>query len=184
MSNSWKQEIETALLDEDYSAILAIARERVPRVIRFLNGRLYLGDQEVKRKTIRALGAVAADAGVLDRQRTEDLLRRFVWALNDESGAVPYGVPEAIGEVLAVRPEFQPGFLPILCSLLTEDDMSQTGPVERGALWAVGRVGQPVGAYSKEVVAAVRAAAESHPDPATRETARASLKAITGENRE
>ena len=184
MSRPWKKEIEIAVLAEDHGTILGIARDHAPRVIRFLNSQLYRGDPEVKWKAVRALGAVAGDAGILDHQRTTDLLRRFVWALNDESGAVPFGVPEAIGEILAVRPEFQPAFLPILCSLLTEDEMIQTGPIEQGALWGVGRVGRPAGDYSKTVVSTVRLASESHPDPETRKIAAASLQAIAGDNAE
>jgi len=178
VSKNWKDDLAAAVAREDDDAIRSAARDRVSRIVRFLSSRLYTFDEEIKRKTIHALGVVAADKSVLDHQRAADLLRRFVWALNDESGAVPYGIPEAIGEMLAVRPEFQEAFLPILCSLLTEDDMSQTGPVERGAFWAVGRVGAPVAVYSRDVLAAIRRAAESHPDPDTRTAARKALTAI------
>ncbi len=181
MSQSWKEEIRDAVDRADSEQVAALARERVPRVIRYLTSRLYSGDDAEKWNVVGALGAVVGDRDVMDRQRTTDLLRRFVWALNDESGAVPYGVPEAIGEVLAVRPEFQEAFLPILCALLTEDDMSQTGAIERGALWAVGRVGPPVAAYSSDVLAIVRRAAESHPEAETRTVAERSYRAIMKE---
>lgn len=180
MSPDWKAEAEAALAAEDHAAFLKMARARVSRVIRFLMSRLYTEDETEKWKVIRALGAVAGEPEALSPQRAEDLLRRFAWALNDESGAVPYGVPEAIGEVLAVRPEFRPRFLPILCALLTEEDMSQTGPIEQGAIWAVGRVGEPAGRHSEAVVSAVRRAATSHADPKTRAVAAASLARITG----
>lgn len=178
MGRSWKTEIESAVTAGDHAAVLELAGNSAPRVIRYLSSRLYVDDPWIQRQTVAALGAVAADRRVMDEQRTLDLLRRFVWALNDESGAVPYGVPEAIGEVLTVRPEFRQAFLPILCALLTEDDMSQTGPIERGAIWAVGRVGPPVARYSSAVVAAVEQAAESHPDAETRAVAARSLDAI------
>lgn len=180
MPPDWKTEAEAALAAEDHAAFLELARARVSRVIRFLMSRLYTEDETEKWKVIRALGAVAASPDVLSPQRAEDLLRRFAWALNDESGAVPYGVPEAIGEVLAVRPELQPRFLPILCALLTEEDMSQTGPIEQGALWAVGRVGRPAGRHSQAVISALRRAATSHPDPKTRAVAAESLARISG----
>ncbi|MCP5116077.1 MAG: hypothetical protein GY953_35065 [bacterium] len=178
MARNWKDDLEAALEREDHAAILVEARQQVGRVIRLLNGRLYSGDAEQKWRAIRALGALVENRELVDDRRTMDLLRRFVWALNDESGAVPYGIPEAIGEVLAVRPEFQEAFLPILCSLLIEEDMSQTGPVESGALWAVGRVGQPVAEYSSKVVSTVRAAAQRHPEARTREVAAQALERI------
>ncbi len=56
--------------------------------------------------------------------------------------------------------------------------MSQTGPIERGALWAVGRVGPPVASYSDEVVAAIERAARTHPDADTRDIAAVALRAI------
>lgn len=181
MSRNWKTRIESAVARGDRELLLDLGREQAARVIRYLNGRLYSADDGERERAVRALGVLASDEGVLDRCRATDLLRRFVWALNDESGTVPHGIPAAIGEILAVRPEFQETFLPILCSLVTEEEMSQTGLIERGALWALGRVGGPVGVYSAEVVEAVRQAAQSHPAPGTREVAMWSLRRITGE---
>lgn len=179
MAEDWKQEIESALAADDPSALFELARQRPQRLLRYLSGRLYSRDEGDKWRAVRALGAVAGAPGLLDGQRCNELLRRFVWALNDESGAVPFGVPEAIGEILAARPELQPAFLPILCSLVTEPEMAQTGAIERGAIWALGRVGAPVAATAPEAVAALARLAESHPDPATRTEALRSLKSIT-----
>ena len=164
----------------DWEGLRRLARERVSTVLRYLVARLYSRDEAVKWEAVRALGAVAADPSIFDADRTAKLMRRFVWALNDESGNVPYGVPEAMGEILAVRPELQPAFLPILCSLLTENEMSQTGPIERGAIWAVGRVGPAAAQRAPEVVPALRKAAETHPDAETREAALRSLASVTG----
>lgn len=180
MNKLWKKALSLAVEQEDDDAVRAAAREKISGVVRYLSGQLYTPDEEAKHRAVHALGVVAAEESILDRERAVDLLRRFAWALNDESGAVPYGIPEAIGEVISVRPEFQEAFLPILCSLLTEDDMSQTGPVERGAFWAVGRVGPPVARYSATVVDAVRAASESHSEPETAAIAGRALAAIMG----
>ncbi len=181
MSGDWKIQIASAVSSGDRELLLDFARRSLTRVMRYLTSRLYSAEEAERELAVRALGVVAAEAGVLEPRRAVDLLRRFVWALNDESGAVPYGIPEAIGEMLAVRPEFQAAFLPILCSLLTEEEMSQTGPVERGALWAVGRVGKPVAVYSPKAVEAVRRAAASHPEAAARRVAAWALGEITGE---
>ncbi|MCW5983090.1 MAG: hypothetical protein KIT09_33685 [Bryobacteraceae bacterium] len=175
-----KADIELALEREDHDVLKRIARHRPRLVLRWLTGRLYSADESEKWKAIRALGALVEDERSIDDAQALEMLRRFAWALNDESGAVPYGIPEAMGEVLAVRPELQASFLPILCSLLVEDDMLQTGPIERGALWAVGRVGLAVGACSPQAIEAVRRMAAAHPDPETREVAARSLERITG----
>ena len=173
-----KQQIDSALAAGDDRTLLALARSHTQRVLRYLSGRLYSSDEGEKWRAVRALGIVA---GVAEETKVAELLRRYVWALNDESGAVPYGIPEAIGEILATRPEFQPAFLPILCSLLTEEEMAQTGQIERGAVWAVGRVGPAVAIRSPETVAVLDRMAQSHADAATRRLAARSYAGIIGE---
>jgi hypothetical protein len=165
----------------DPDALLRVARPETGRVLRYLTGRLVSADEEEKWRAVRGLGRVVGDRQIVSRDRATDLLRRFFWALNEESGAVPYGMPEAIGEILAVRSELQEDFLPILCALVTDEDMLQTGPIERGVLWALGRVGPPVGRCSPEAVEAVAAAARNHPDPETRKVAGRSLTMLARE---
>lgn len=175
MNAAWKEQIESALAEESPEALLDLARSQAGRALRYLTGRLCSADEKEKWQSVRAIGIVVGDAQLVSLQKATDLIRRFVWALNDESGAVPYGVPEAIGEVLAVRPELQRDFLPILCSLVTDAEMFQTGEIERGVFWALGRVGPPVARCSPEAVEAIRAASATHPDPETRRAAARSL---------
>jgi methylated-DNA-[protein]-cysteine S-methyltransferase len=180
VSGGRREELAEAVAREDGAALVRLAREALGPVLRYLAGRLYSDDEQAKWRSARALGVVAADHEIVSDERARDLLRRFFWALNDESGTVPYGVPEAIGEILAVRAELQAAFLPLLCAQLTEEDMAQTGPIERGVIWALGRVGPPVARASAEAVAALRRAATEHPDHGTREIARGALEAVGG----
>jgi hypothetical protein len=122
-------------------------------------------------KAERGLAAVACDREGMSENRIRALLRRFLWLLSDESGNGPYGVPEAFGEVLVARPEFQAEFLPLLCSLAYDPERIQTGPIEQGVFWALGRVGQPAAACSPEAVEAVVRASRQHPEPETRSIA-------------
>lgn len=168
------------LAAEDYAAFLQAARDNPARILRYLNGRLYTSDDAEKRRVLTALGQVVGAEQVVPRARALDLLRRFFWALNDESGSVPYGVPEAVGEILAVRPEFQAEFLPLLCSLLTHEEQLQTGPIEQGVIWALGRVGPPVAAVSPTAVEALQAHAADHPARETRRLAAEALATIRG----
>jgi hypothetical protein len=181
VSEGRREALAEAVAREDGAVLVRLAGEALGPVLRYLLGRLCGDDEQAKWRSVRALGLVAADREILSDERARDLLRRFFWALSDESGAVPYGVPEAIGEVLAVRVELQAAFLPLLCAQLTEEDMAQTGPVERGVIWALGRVGPPVAAASAEAAAALRRAAAGHPEPETRDVARAALGAVAGD---
>ncbi len=166
------------LAREDLEGLRALARQQASMVLRYLSSRLYSADEAEKWRAVRGLGAVLADPDTIDGSRGADLLRRFFWAMNDESGAVPYGVPEAIGEILARRPEFQGEFLPILCSMLTHEDLIQTGPIERGVMWALGRIGPPVARFAPGAVKALKRAASSHPEVQTRATAARALARV------
>ena len=172
--------MEGFLAREEYEELVRMAGLHAAKVVRYLCGRLYSADEEEKWRAVRALEHVAGDRRALGDEKAVELLRRFFWSMNDESGAVPHGIPEAIGAILAVRPELQKEFLPNLCSMITHEDMLQTGPIERGVVWALGRVGEPVAQCSPEAVRSIAAAAEAHDDSQTRGIARWALGRIGG----
>lgn len=177
-----KQRLAEVLASEDWNDLLELARQRPGRVTSYVIGRLYTADEEAKLRAVRALGALVADAEFMSHAKVYELLRRFHWALSDESGAVPYGVPEAMGEVLVRRPEFQDAFVSILCSLLTHEDMTQTGPIERGAYWALGRLGAGAVQHCSGIADVVEAAAASHEDAETRAAAARALQQLRRES--
>lgn len=160
---------------EDWHRLAGIARAQPSLVVRYLCGRLYSEDDAEKWKAVQALGRIAAEGEILSDRKVVELLRRFFWWLNDESGAVPFGIAEAIGELLAVRPSMRDRFLPMLCAMAHSEDTCQSGGIERGVFWALGRVGPEAARCSPEAVAALRWAAQHHCDPAARETAKVSL---------
>jgi hypothetical protein len=167
----WKTNIDGAVNNVDWSGLVQLARREPAKTLRYLTSRLCSADAPLKWKAVRALAAVAGDREGMSENRIRRLLQRFLWLLSDESGNVPYGVPEAFGEVLVARPEFQAEFLPLLCSLAYDPERVQTGPIEQGVFWALGRVGQPAAACSPEAVEAVDRAAHQHPEPETRSIA-------------
>ncbi len=167
----WKTNIDAAVSNEDGSGLVQLARREPAKTLRYLTSRLCSADASLKWKAVRALAAVAGDREGMSAARIRGLLQRFVWLLTDESGNVPFGVPEAFGEVLVARPEFQAEFLPLLCSLAYDPERTQTGAIEQGVFWALGRVGQPAAACSPEAVEAVIRAARQHPEPETRSAA-------------
>jgi hypothetical protein len=177
------EELESLLALENHEALLVLARKRSTKVLRYLSGRLYSVDEDEKWRAVHALGAIVADHDIVSQRKVSDLLRRFFWAMNDESGAVPYGVPEAIGQILVKRPEFQDEFLSVLCSMLTHEEMIQTGPIERGVVWALGQVGPPVARCSPTAVKALQHLTWSHQEEETRALAVWALSRVTHEGK-
>jgi len=71
-----------------------------------------------------------------------ELVRRFAWSLNDESGATGWGAPEAMAEILARVPELRSQFAPLYPSYLGHQDVYLGHEIlDTGSLWALGRLG-------------------------------------------
>ncbi|MFH2203428.1 MAG: DVU0298 family protein [Elusimicrobiota bacterium] len=141
------EELRGALLDSKMRGKLR------RRIVSLLNS----PDPDTKWRAALAMGIAAAE-GVLPAAKVEQHVQRFLWAMNDESGAVPFGVPEALGELLAARPEFQRRILPILVSYLVSEEIYQTGSILAGAIWALGRVGLESEDGRKRALPGLRAA--------------------------
>jgi hypothetical protein len=78
------------------------------------------------------------------------VMRRFLWSLNDESGGIGWGVPEAMAETMCNSRPLRQEFLHMLISYMREDgeDLFQDGNylelpmLQRGLLWGIGRLCQ------------------------------------------
>ena len=178
--DKWKAEVEALLEAEDHPALLRVSQGAPARALRYLSGRLYSEDADIKWRAVRALGALAADPALLTEEKLTEQLRRYLWSLNDESGAVPFGVAEAIGEILARRPSLQEAFLPLICSMTHEEEVTQTGTIERGVIWAIGRVGVSALRCNPDVLPRIRSVAAAHPDPETRQVAAWAVRRLEG----
>jgi hypothetical protein len=174
------QDLRALLADEDLDALAAAAATSPRRVLRYLVGRLCSADDAEKWRAVRGIGRLTSDRTLLSDSQTEELLRRFLWALNDESGAVPFGVPEAMAEVLACRPELAPRYLPVLGSCIDTEDLGQWGVIERGVIWGLGRLGRTVLEHAPHAVEALRRTAAKHQEEETRRAATEALRAIVG----
>lgn len=101
---------------------------------------LYDPDARARWTAVREIGAYAEGEASDDKVRR--LLQRLVWSLNDESGAVGWGAPAAIGEILARRPGFQPEFAGLFPQWLANEDVVLDNAIlDAGAIWALGRLG-------------------------------------------
>ena len=83
-----------------------------PRAMRFLLGRLWDVDETIRRRAAAGIGASAA----VNRDLGRDVMRRLVWALNDESATNGVFGLTAIGEIGARDPELIEPFVgPVAC---------------------------------------------------------------------
>ncbi len=78
------------------------------------------------------------------------IMRRFLWSLNDESGGIGWGCPEAMAEIMCHSSFLRKEYLHMLISYMREDgeNLFEDGNylelpmLQRGLLWGIGRLCQ------------------------------------------
>ena len=76
-----------------------------------------------------------------DLEAARIIMRRFLWSLNDESGGIGWGAPEAMGEIMAENGALAGEYHRILVSYIDENgNPLENDELERGVMWAIGRL--------------------------------------------
>ncbi|HOV85182.1 MAG TPA: hypothetical protein PLM79_02400 [Syntrophobacteraceae bacterium] len=136
-----KAKIEACLRSENLERELEALDAPPKAVLNALLAFLCSGDEFLKWKSVEAVGFQMRKLADRDMESARDMLRRFMWNLNDESGGIGWGIPEAMGETMAVHAALAAEYLCILLSYVREDGNRLENPLlERGALWGLGRV--------------------------------------------
>lgn len=106
---------------------------------------LLLGGAMTARAAV-ALGVTVAALADQEPEAARNIVRRFMWHMNEESGNIGWGIPEAFAEVLARSPRMAKEFHSILLSYVVDtghdDNFCDHGVLRRSCYWAVGRLAQ------------------------------------------
>jgi len=138
----FKARVLDLLRDEQGRAELAPLPPR-PLVNALLGALCRPEEDNVKWPAVEALGRTVARQAEDDLEAARNVVRRLMWSLNDESGAIGWGAAEAMAEILAAEPTLGREFSANLVSLLGRDsDSPDFLPLVQGALWAVARLAQ------------------------------------------
>lgn len=113
------------------------------RVVNFLFANLYNPDQFYKMRAVKAMGAVVANLAKDDLEAARVIMRRLMWNLNDESGGIGWGSPEAMGEIMAMSEKLAREYAHVLVSYLREDgNYLEHHMLQRGVLWGMARLSE------------------------------------------
>jgi len=113
------------------------------RVINPLFSFLCSNDPQLKWRAVKAIGEVVRNIAEEDMESARVIMRRMMWNLNDESGGIGWGLPEAMGEVMAQHQGLAGEYVMILKSYIREDgNFLEHEPLQRGVLWGLGRLAQ------------------------------------------
>lgn len=114
-------------------------------------------DELLKMRAVQVIGIVVAQLADQDRESARVIMRRLIWNLNDESGGIGWGCPEAMGEIMASHEGMAEEYAQILVSFIREDgNLLDYNLLLRGALWGVGRLAQARPHLLKDSVPSVR----------------------------
>lgn len=97
---------------------------------------------------ISCFGRLVPEIG---REKFEDarvIMRRFLWSLNDESGGIGWGAPEAMSEIMANDDRIRQEYLHMLISYMRGDgeeewqdgNYLELPMLQRGLLWGISRL--------------------------------------------
>jgi hypothetical protein len=105
-------------------------------------------DELVRWHAVSGFGFVVPEIGAEDLEQARTVMRRFLWMLNDESGGIGWGVPEAMAEVMFHSRPLAGEYLHMLVSYSVDDGpgLFQDGNfleldlIQEGVLWGLCRV--------------------------------------------
>jgi hypothetical protein len=131
---------ETEALD---AALAEVAALPARRTINPLIGFYCHSNPRLRWRAITATGLLVARLADSEMESARVIVRRLMWSLNDESGGIGWGAPEAMGEIMARHPGLAREYACILVSYLDEaGNYLELPALQAGALWGVGRLAQ------------------------------------------
>ncbi len=137
-----KQKILTLLANGDFeNNLIQICQLPARQAVNPLFSFFHNADELIKWRAVTAMGAVVAGLGNRDMESARVVMRRLMWNLNDESGGIGWGSPEAMGEIMARHAGLADEYAYLLLSYVNEDGNYIEHPMlQRGVLWGLGRL--------------------------------------------
>lgn len=137
-----KKEVLRHLRNPDLdTAMQAVSQWPARQVVNPLFSLLYHGEERIRWRAVTAMGIIVSQLADHHRESARILMRRFMWNLNDESGGIGWGSPEAMGDIMARHPGLAEEFHAILISYIRPDqNYLEHEILQRGVLWAIGRL--------------------------------------------
>jgi hypothetical protein len=139
-----KAQVLALLRADDLPSTLAALALWPPRqVVNPLIGLLYHGEPRVRWHAVAALGVVVGRLAAEDLEAARVVMRRLMWSLNDESGGIGWGAPEAMAEIMAHHECLAREYACILVSYLNPaGNFLEHEGLQQGVLWGLGRLGR------------------------------------------
>jgi len=123
---------------------------------------LYRPEEILRWHTVTIFGEVLTRLAEKNMEAARIVMRRYLWSLNDESGGIGWGAPEAMAEGMYHHDRLCDEYLHMLISYMRPDgplehqdgNFLELPALQRGLLWGIGRLAEKRAALllEKEVV--------------------------------
>ncbi|QTA79245.1 HEAT repeat domain-containing protein [Desulfonema limicola] len=138
-----KKQISGFLLYPDFQKTIDnICKFPEQQLIGPLFSHFYNKEELIRWRAVTIMGIVVsriAESGNMESARI--VMRRLMWNLNDESGGIGWGSPEAMGEILSRNQALAREYHSILTSYVSEHgNFLEHEILQRGVLWGIGRL--------------------------------------------
>lgn len=142
-SSRLKALVRETLISERFTSDCFFEGHSPRLVLAALFSMYFEANQLIRWRAISATGSVVSKMADENMESARIVMRRLMWTLNDESGGIGWGSPEAMGEIMACHPRLADEYNRILISYLMEDgNYLELEMLQRGALWAVARLAE------------------------------------------
>ena len=126
----------------------SLSAYREEELIHALFSALCRADETMRLRAALAFGRVVARLAAREMEAARVVMRRLLWSLNDESGGIGWGAPEAIAATIAESQVLADEYLHMLVSYLKEDgdepyqdgNFLELPALQRGLLWGIGHI--------------------------------------------
>ena len=137
-----KREVRRLLETDNLPAALeALCRLPARQVVNPLISFFCSTEEILKWRAVTAMGVVVVGLFERSPESARVVMRRLMWSLNDESGGIGWGAPEAMAEIMARCRPLAEEFSCLLISYLDPSgNYLEHEILQRGALWAAGRL--------------------------------------------
>jgi len=144
-----KRTVIRLLAGNDLEHIRArLAEMGVKEALHALFSGICRSEENIRWNAIVCMGTVVARLAEQDMEEARIVMRRLLWSLNDESGGIGWGAPEAMAEIMACHEGLAEEYIHMLISYMREDgeELFQDGNylehagLQRGLMWGMARL--------------------------------------------
>lgn len=132
----WKKDVTKAIDQTDRAQILQLADKSLNKTLRYVQMNIWGDDRQIRRwHAIEALGWLSQRFGAENDEPFRNLIRRCLWAMNDESGNVPWAAPEVMAAIIGGAKRQFTEYIPMLVTNALDNPMCH-----QGLAWSIGHL--------------------------------------------